>query len=213
MKHLIQFIFLFSSSIVFAQSGPKSIETIRTEKAPIIDGVLEREIWSGIPLANQWTQTAPRNGEMERPDQKSEVQFIYDDKSLYVSAFFYDSNPDLISREYSLRDEWDKNCDWFGIWITPYNDAQNEFMFALTAAGVQLDSRSNNGKTEMDWDAVWQSAVKIHEQGWSAEVEIPYSALRIPNTKKQEWGININRTIKRTGENYIWSPIDVSKSN
>ena len=213
MKHLIQFIFLFSSSIVFAQSGPKSIEAIRTEKAPIIDGVLEREIWSGIPLANQWTQTAPRNGEMERPDQKSEVQFIYDDKSLYVSAFFYDSNPDRISREYSLRDEWDKNCDWFGIWITPYNDAQNEFMFALTAAGVQLDSRSNNGKTEMDWDAVWQSAVKIHEQGWSAEVEIPYSALRIPNTKKQEWGININRTIKRTGENYIWSPIDVSKSN
>ena len=84
-------------------------------------------------------------------------------------------------------------------------------MFALTAAGVQLDSRSNNGKTEMDWNAVWKSAVKIHDTGWAAEMEIPYSALRIPNKKVQEWGININRSIRRTGENYIWSPIYIKK--
>ena len=213
MKHLSLLALLFSNCLIFAQTSPKSIEAVRTKKAPVIDGVLEAEIWSGVPRAKGWSQTAPRNGEMERAHQKSEVQFIYDDKALYVSALFQDSAPDSISREFSLRDEWDKNCDWFGVWITPYNDAQNEFMFALTAAGVQLDSRSNNGKTEMDWDAVWMSAVKIHEKGWSAEVEIPYAALRIPNTEKQEWGININRTIKRTGENYIWNPIDISKSN
>lgn len=213
MKQFLLLTILLSNNLIFAQAPAKSIKAIRTEKTPMVDGILEAEIWSGVPIAKEWTQTAPRNGEMERKHQKSEVQFIYNDKSLYVGALFYDSMPDSISKEFSMRDEWNKNCDWFGLWITPYNDAQNEFMFALTAAGVQLDSRSNNGKTDMNWDAVWTSAVKIHERGWSAEIEIPYAALRIPNTKNQKWGININRTIKRTGENYIWSPIDISKSN
>jgi hypothetical protein len=213
MKQLLLLILLLSTDLVYAQTNAKSILAVRTEKPPTIDGFLEAEIWSGVSSAKGWTQTAPRNGELERAHQKSEVQFIYDDKSLYINALFHDSKPDSISREFSLRDEWNKNCDWFGLWITPYNGAQNEFMFAVTAAGVQLDSRSNNGKTDMGWDAVWLSAVNIHEEGWSAELEIPFAALRIPNTEIQEWGLNINRTIKRTGENYIWSPIDVSKSN
>ncbi|MDG1850033.1 MAG: hypothetical protein P8I82_06075, partial [Flavobacteriales bacterium] len=129
MKHLSLLALLFSNCLIFAQTSPKSIEAVRTKKAPVIDGVLEAEIWSGVPRAKGWSQTAPRNGEMERAHQKSEVQFIYDDKALYVSALFQDSAPDSISREFSLRDEWNKNCDWFGVWITPYNDVQNEFMF------------------------------------------------------------------------------------
>jgi len=213
LSRCLALVFTLLGSPVFGQSTKKEIQAKRTENAPIIDGHIESELWSVAPIATHWTQTEPRNGEKERFNQRSEVQFLYNDKSLYVAAFFHDSSPDSIAKEFSLRDEWNRNCDWFGLWITPYNDAQNEFMFALTAAGVQLDSRSNNGKTEMDWNAVWKSAVKIHDKGWAAEMEIPYSALRIPNKKVQEWGININRSIRRTGENYIWSPIDIKKQN
>jgi len=213
MKQILPLILFILSNYSYAQTTHKNIEAVRTKNSPTIDGVLEPEIWTEAPKATDWSQIEPRNGEVERSDQKSEVQFIYDDKALYIGARFYDTAPDSILREFSLRDESDKNCDWFGVWITPYNDAQNDFMFALTAAGVQLDSRTSAENSDKNWDAVWKSAVQIHDKGWSAEMEIPYAALRIPNTEIQEWGINISREIRRTRESYSWNPIDITKSN
>lgn len=35
------------------------------------------------------------------------------------------------------------------------------------------------------WDAVWVSEVTINENGWVAELKIPYSAIRFPNEKEQ----------------------------
>ena len=213
MKQIAFFWFILTSNYAIAQVIHKKIEAYRTEISPIIDGVIEPELWSHLPKAKNWSQLEPKNGEPERPNQKSEVQFMYDDRALYIGAMFYDSSPDSIFTEFSLRDEENKNCDWFGVWISPYNDAQNEFMFALTAAGVQQDSRSTIEGSDKNWDAVWQSAVNINEKGWSAEIEIPYSALRIPNKETQEWGINIGREIRRTREFYSWNPIDISNSN
>jgi len=213
MKQILPLILFILSSYGYAQIAHKNIEAVRTKNIPIIDGLLETEIWSEAPKATNWSQIEPVNGEAERSNQRSEVQFIYNDKAIYVGALFYDTSPDSILREFSLRDEWDKNCDWFGVWISPYNDAQNDFMFALTAAGVQLDARTSGEDSDINWDAVWESAVQIHDKGWSAEIEIPYSALRIPNTKAQEWGINVRREIRRTRESYSWNPIDISKSN
>ena len=213
MKHITFFVFIFLSSFSLAQTLHKNIEAKKTDITPIIDGVIEPDLWSNIPKAINWTQVEPKNGEIERSNQKSEVQFMYDNRALYIAAMFYDTRPDSIYTELGLRDEENKNCDWFGVWISPYNDAQNEFMFGVTAAGVQQDSRSTIDGSDKNWDAVWNSAVQIHEKGWSVEIEIPYSALRIPNTNVQEWGINVGREIRRTREFYSWNPIDISNSN
>ena len=213
MKQIFAIALLLLSSSSFSQTIHKTIEAIRTSVSPKIDGVLEPDFWANTPIANNFSQLEPRNGETERENQKSEVKLKFNDRALFIGAQFYDSAPDSILTEFSMRDEWNKNYDWFGVWISPYNDGQNEFMFALTAAGVQLDSRSSLGNPDMNWDAVWKSAVKINSLGWSAEIEIPYSALRIPNTNVQEWGINIRREIRRTRESYSWNPIDISNSN
>jgi hypothetical protein len=213
MKHIFTFSLFLLSLSAYSQTIHKTIEATRTSISPEIDGILEADFWGNTPIAKNFSQMEPRNGEKERSNQKSEIKFKYNDQALFIGAMFYDSAPDSILKEFSIRDEWNKNYDWFGVWISPYNDYQNEFMFALTAAGVQLDSRTSANNTDMNWDAVWKSAVKITEHGWSAELEIPYSALRIPNTNVQEWGININRQIRRTRERYSWNPIDIKNSN
>ncbi len=213
MKQVFILVLSLFTNLLAAQSIHKDIVAVKLNTSPVVDGVLEPELWTSIPKATDWTQMEPRNGEHERASQKSEVQFIYTDKALYIGAMFYDHAPDSILKELSMRDERDKNCDWFGVWISPYNDSQNDFMFTVTAAGIQLDARSSADNFDMNWDAVWKSAVKINDKGWTVEMEIPYSALRIPNTNFQEWGINLGRTIRRTRENYSWNPIDISNSN
>ncbi len=212
MKHILLFCLLILQFQCLAQGPKKNIEAIRTPNSPEIDGLLE-DLWFTAPAAKDWTMIEPRNFEKEQYAQRSEVRFLYDDKSLYIGAMFYDNAPDSILYELSKRDEQNKNCDWFGVWLSTYNDSQNEFMFAVTAAGIQLDSRSSGENNDYNWDAVWESAVKIHSKGWSVEMEIPYSALRIPTTDIQTWGINMKRVIRRYRSHYSWNPIDIENSN
>ena len=213
MKKIFLLPFLLVSVIGFTQTVHKEVDALRTTSEPEIDGYLEPEVWTKAPKAINWSQKNPINGNQERKNQKSEVQFLYNDNSLFVGAQFYDPNPDSILTEFSLRDDLSKNCDWFGIWISPYNDAQNNFMFAVTAAGVQVDARSIGEDLYDNWDAVWSSEVKINKLGWSVELEIPYSAIRIPSNETQIWGINMTREIRRIREQYTWNPIDISISN
>jgi hypothetical protein len=213
MKYLFTFTTLFIFNSTYAQVLKKSIEANRTSTAPKIDGILESEVWNKASKAINWTQVEPKNGNSERDNQKSEAYFSYDDRALYIGARLYDYAPDSILKEFSLRDQTNKNCDLFGVKISPYNDGQNNFVFFVSAAGVQTDALSSVQNTELNWDAVWKSEINIDDKGWTVEIEIPYSALRIPKTEVQEWGINMFREIRRTREVYSWSPIDLSNSN
>ena len=104
-------------------------------------------------------------------------------------------------KELSKRDEENKNYDAFGIFLEPFNDAQVEYNFMVTAAGVQIDRKFSKSGTDNSWDAVWNSAVSINNNGWSIEFSIPFSQLRFPQDNKA-WAINMAREIRRYRENY-----------
>jgi hypothetical protein len=71
-------------------------------------------------------------------------------------------------------------------------------------ANVQQDSiLYNDTWTDGSWDAVWQSAVTIDENGWCAEIRIPLSQLRFNGGDRQTWGVNVERHIRRKNE-YDW---------
>jgi len=50
--------------------------------------------------------------------------------------------------------------------------------------------------------------VSINENGWVAELKIPYSALRFPRTDNQVWGINFWRELRRYRELSSWNFVD-----
>ena len=47
----------------------------------------------------------------------------------------------------------------------------------------------------------------MHDQGWSAEFEIPFKSLRYGAADVQTWGINFQRNIRRRNEVVYWSPL------
>ena len=49
--------------------------------------------------------------------------------------------------------------------------------------------------------------------GWSFEMRIPYSALRFSSAANQTWGLNITRRRNKTGQQYMWSPVDQKNTN
>ena len=133
---------------------------------------------------------------IKRSHQRTEVKICYDDRNIYFGVMMYDNAPDSILSELSKRDESNKNFDAFGIWLEPFNDAQIEYNFMVTAAGVQIDRKFSKSGIDKTWDAVWQSSVKINNKGWIAEIAIPFSQIRFPDNNNS-WAINMARQIRR----------------
>ena len=58
-----------------------------------------------------------------------------------------------------------------------------------------------------DWDEVWDVRTRMHEDGWSAELRIPFRILRFPSGDgEQVWGFQVVRTKKANNEWSYWAP-------
>ena len=202
---ILSFITL-SSILTYGQTERKEIIAKRTTTPPKIDGILNDAAWEGVPVANNFVQLEPVNG--DPCSFPTEVKFIYDDNALYVAAMFYDPHPDSIMLGLGERDNEDINADVFAVTIGTFDDGHNAFEFWVSASGVQIDKKISANDGDVNWNAVWDSHVNLNDSGWSAEMKIPYSAIRFPKTSEQKWAIIIWRSIKRYNELANWQMID-----
>lgn len=176
----------------------KVYTTSFAKSTPKIDADLSDDAWKEIPVLSDFRQCTPvYNIECS---QRTEVRLIYDNTAIYIAAVLYDSHPDSIAKQLGLRDD-DINADNFRVVFDTYNTQQDAFDFAVTASGVQMDSRFSDG----NYNAVWESKTKITEQGWIVEIKIPYSALRFPIEDEHIWGFQVTRNIVRNGEFSQWA--------
>jgi len=197
--------FSFTSTIL-SQNPKKQIPALRVTDPPVIDGHLNEEDWQLAQPATDFFQYDPYND--RKATCNTEVKFLYDNKALYIGAMMFDSSPDSILTELGFRDADHLNADYISVDLSTYNDGLNSMLFQVSAAGVQMDAKMTNDDDDVNWNAVWKSEVKILENGWSAEIMIPYSALRFPEKDKQTWGLNIWRHIRRTRETNSWNFVD-----
>ena len=201
---------LFTTSLLYSQNNtPKKTLTIKrsNNKAPKIDGLLNDLAWKGLEVAKDFVMLEPNNGEKENPDFKTEVKVLYDDEAIYVAAMLYDPNPSKIAQEFTSRDNYGQ-ADHFTLVINPNNDGLNAMQFEVLITGTQVDAKVTNGDEDRNWSAVWKSATKILENGWSVEMKIPYAALRFSNEELQTWGIQFGRKLINQNAQYSWNPID-----
>lgn len=187
---------------------PRIAQAIYTDKPPKIDGSLSDSAWQHAPPMTEFIQYTPVP--YGKPSQHTEVRVLYGREAIYIGAKMFDTAPDSILQQLCVRDDiWNANVDNFGIYIDGMSTKQNMFIFIVTASGVQYDSDT----WDEVWDAVWRSRVQMVNDGWVAEIEIPYSQLRFPPNEKQTWGINFSRTIRRLREESYWAAIDPSNDN
>jgi hypothetical protein len=63
---------------------------------------------------------------------------------------------------------------------------------------VQRDGLETIGG-DISWDAIWASAGRIHDQGYTVEIAIPFSSLQFQrSTGPQVWGLDISRWYPRS---------------
>ncbi len=210
-KHLFLLPFLIVCCTGFSQS--KKLQAVKTIQAPRIDGHLDDSVWQLAPVAVDFIQKSPQAG--QPASVKTEVRILYDDDAVYIGAMMYD-DPSLIKKQLTERDgESRANVDYFSVFFDPYMDKQNGFQFLVTTKNVQSDARmSPNDHLDFDtygnktWDAVWESKTSLVNNGWIAEMKIPYISLRFAKKDLQDWGLQFLRFIRRNNESSFWNPVD-----
>ena len=209
MNRLLQFICIALLFNISNAQEKKVLNLKKTSTPPKIDAVLDDQVWQEAEKATDFVQFRPAMGVAEIPEERTVVQVTYDDNAVYFAAYIYDK-PENIMKQFTTRDNFGQ-ADFFLISINPNNDGQNDTEFLVFSSGTQGDALvTSDGNEDWGWNAVWDSAVKIVDDGWIAEMKIPYSALRFSNQKVQTWGINFHRRHMRDNRQYTWNPLDLS---
>ena len=180
---------------------------VRTEIPPAIDGRLTDEVWStAIPITD-FLQLEPDN--LAPVTETTEARILYDNDNIYVAVRAYDSEPDKIVARLARRDAWmeaaSSSADWLGIMFDSRNDDRTAFVFNVNAAGVKIDAYvHNDDQIDPSWDSVWDVAVRVDSEGWSAEYKLPFSLFRFNAGENHNWGFVIERGIQRKQEFQQW---------
>jgi hypothetical protein len=80
--------------------------------------------------------------------------------------------------------------------------------------GVQGDAvlrgGGGGGSGDTSWDALFESAAQRVDDGWTAEMAVPFKSLRYPTRRRGEahrWGFQIQREIRSKDESVVWAPV------
>ncbi|MCP4048866.1 MAG: carbohydrate binding family 9 domain-containing protein [Gammaproteobacteria bacterium] len=176
--------------------------------------VLNDPAWQGVSPATDFWQVQPDEGEAST--QKTEVFIGFLEDALYIGLVAYDDNPDGIIVTDARRDRSLNESDSFRVIIDGMLDRQNGFVFGTNPVGMEYDAQVIKeaasgafGGTgfNLNWNASWSVEAQITEIGWSAEMRIPFKALRFRKGDVQTWGINFQRNIRRNNEQTYWAPL------
>jgi hypothetical protein len=195
----IPFILALFVCLPASAEAQQTLRATRITTPLVIDGRLSEEAWSHADVADHFTQRDPDEG--QPATERTEIRIVYDADALYVGARMHDREPDRITRRLSSRDFLETDADRVMIFLDPRHDRRTGAEFWISASGVQRDAViSNDTNEDTSWDAVWTSAVAFDNQGWLAELRIPYSQLRFSEGQAQTWGFNVARFIQRKNE-------------
>ena len=192
-----------------AQNPQRHVAAIRTNSPIKIDGDITEEAWKKGAFITNLVEMRPSFGTIENTSNKTELYILYDDNAIYFGGILYEAKPDSISTELAGRDAIGIN-DFVGIVFDTYQDKINGLGFYVTPLGEQFDVKYaiGNGNEDLSWNAVYFTAAKITSQGWSFEMQIPYSAIRFSKKAVQNWGMNIIRRRSKSGKQFSWSPVN-----
>jgi uncharacterized protein DUF5916/cellulose/xylan binding protein with CBM9 domain len=183
----------------------KQYKASPVSSAPVINGILDDDVWQSGNWADDFTQNEPYNG--RKASQKTEFKILFDEDNLYVAIKAYDTDPDSIVNRLSRRDQVDG--DLVGIIIDSFHDLRTGFLFGVSSSGVKYDQMfSNDGQNEdSSWDPNWWVKTSINNEGWVAEMKIPFSQVRFEKNSGDVWGMNIARILYRENETTFWQHI------
>ncbi len=193
---------LCAGLVVFAQGQPvepRSFPALRFTRPPVIDGVVNPDEWAEAYVVERfWSPSRQQWGAFP-----TRAYIGYDSEAIYVAFICEDPDPSQIRAQETKRGGYLENDDTVMVLIEPQARGLEPYTFTVNARGVQSDEFPAGTAENIRWRGDWQAAAQIGENGWCAELRIPFRILRYP-PKQERFGIILERYIPRLNEIYTF---------
>ena len=197
--------------LLAAQNSP-ALTIPRIEGTMKADGKLDEPFWQQAAVTTMPYEIGP--GENTPAGAETTVYIVDSGKSLRVAFKAKDPDPSKIAAVLRDRDSAYKD-DFLGIRVDTFNTQQRALQFFVSARGVQMDLTydETNGNEDDSWDAIWDSGAQIDADGYTVEMDIPYSSLKFKHsTEAQLWGIQFLR-IRPRENRFVYSDRKDDRNN
>ncbi len=180
----------------------KTVEIPRLDADININGRLDESAWSRAALVEDLHQVFPE--EFVSPSQPTRVLVFYTETAIYVGATMVESDPGQITDRVLRQGQSLDSDDVFAVIIDPYLDRRNGYRFEVNPNGVRWEGLFQNIiEVEGNWEGIWEVRSQRNEEGWVAEIRIPFQSLSF-NPDSSSWGLNFNRIRRVDNENIAW---------
>ncbi len=200
-------------TVVWAQ-GSGRLVLPRLDGPIQLDGLSDEPAWEAV---EPWlpTQYEPDNG--APPTERTEFLVAYDDDYIYFALRGYDQDSTGIRSNTLYRDRLSGD-DHFEILLDTFNDNETAVLFTTTPGGNRKDAAISNdasgggiasgGWINGDFNTFWDVETVVNEEGWFAEMRVPFTSLRFQDDHGQVvMGITLQRKVARKTERLVFPPV------
>ena len=223
----------------------RRFQVVRTEEAPEIDGVIDEAVWdSAVVLADFVLARSFNDATLgQYAGDRTEARVLFEEKGLYVAVKAWQDPATIytdISKNGLLRadldwqfgaEQWaNTGCDEIEVVIDPELTRTSHYIFHVNPDGVMQKAFMPAARVWDGWnkridpvivaDDAWQAAVSRDDEGWYAELFIPFSSIGWREIEASEpnevffdmvqdrtvMGFNVNRISHVLREPSSWSP-------
>ena len=185
-------------------SKKEPVEIPKLTAPPVIDGVLNDEVWKSAAVFGDFLQTTP--GDNVAPTHPTEFLMAYDSKNLYM-AYTVKQDRSTVRATVARRDNI-FNDDYVLVYIDTFNDQRQAYVIFFNPLGIQADGTFTEGRGEdYSVDLLMESKGVLTDDGFTIEAAIPFKSLRYEAGKGKQWGLHIFRRVKYKNNEYnSWMP-------
>jgi len=192
--------------VVYAQNNSgaaeKSVQAVRVDTPPVIDGILDDAVWEHATPITDFHQIRP--GDQTPTSEATEVRIIYTADAIYIAARMDDSEPELIATPTIRHGQGLGPDDRLIVILDPFNTRRTGYRFETNLNGVRHDALYTTiNSFDANWSTIWDVKTSTYENGWIAEMEIPFKSLSM-DQNTENWGFNFGRGIRRRNEEMAW---------
>ncbi len=210
-------------------TGRPTMRPPRARQQPRVDGRLDDAVWRNALHITDFVQQNPVEG--APATEATDVWIAYDSQNFYLAVHAHYSDPSLMRANRNDRDQAFED-DNIAIYFDTFLDQNRAYRFSVNGYGVQGDavvnargySRRARGRRtgsysmsrnqiptgDSSWDALFDSGGQIVDDGFTAEMAIPFKSLRYPERDRDiphRWGFQIVREVRGKDENQVWAPV------
>lgn len=171
------------------------------------DGKLDESVWQQAIKISNFTQIEPDFGTPST--ETTQVALAYSSSELYIAVWCFQNQETAYSAKSLQRDFNYEAEDNFRIVISPFDDGRTGYEFVINPNGARTDLLINSSEdARNDWNGVWDAKTSINEEGWYAEIRIPFNTLKFKNNSELIWAINFERNIRAKNETDRWQSLN-----